>query len=317
MNKDSKIFIAGHTTMVGRSFLSCLKNNGYTNIVVKLPSEVDLADQPQVKEFFYSERPDCVIIAAGKSGGILANIACPGEFIYDNLQIQSNVIHFAWKSGVKRLIFFGSSCMYPRICPQPMREDYLLTGRPEPTSEPYAVAKMAGVMMCRAYNKQYGTNFIPVVPAGIYGPHDDFSPESGHVLAALVRKAHEAKVDNQKKVVIWGTGFPRREFLYVDDLAEACVFLMSHFDNPEMINVGSGEDIPVKDLACLIKEIVGYDGDVFFDEKKPDGAWRKLLDTSKIRAMGWEPKIGLREGIKRTYQWYLKNEKMFGGKTVT
>ncbi|MFZ5644976.1 MAG: GDP-L-fucose synthase family protein [Bacillota bacterium] len=308
MNRDSKIFIAGHTNMIGCSFLSYLKNNGYKKIIAKTPAELDLTDQLRVKEFFFSTRPDYVILAAGKSGGIQANITYPGDYIYNNLQIESNVIHFAWKSGVKKLLFLGSACMYPRICPQPMKEDYLLTGRPEPTSECYAVAKIAGIKLCQAYNMQYGTCFIPVVPASIYGPHDDFDPGSGHVLAALLRKIHEAKVNNEKGVAVWGTGSPRREFLYVDDLVEACILLLNHCNEPELINIGFGRDISIKELAHLIKGIAGYGGDICFDETKPDGAARKLLDVAKIRGMGWKPGVRLEEGIKRTYEWYLKHQ---------
>lgn len=315
MKKDSRIFIAGHTTMIGSSFLRYLNNNGYTDLIT--PFELDLTDQLQAKEFFFNKRPEYVILTAGKSGGILANMACPGEFIYDNLQIENNVIHFAWKSGVKKLLFFGSSCMYPSICPQPIREDYLLTGPMEPTSEPYAMAKIAGIKMCQAYNRQYGANFIPVVPTSIYGPHDDFSPESGHVLAALIRKTHEAKINNEKEVVIWGSGSPRREFLYVDDLVEACMFLMNHYNKPEMINIGFGEDISIKELAFLIKRTVGFDGDVRLDESKPDGAARKLLDIAKMREMGWKPKVSLIEGIKETYEWYQKHQDKFERKVST
>jgi len=308
MNKNSRIFLAGHKTMIGASFQGFFNKNGYTNIITASPCELDLTDQLNVKQFFFDKRPEYVILAAGKSGGILANMTCPVDFVYNNLQIQCNVIHFSWKSGVKKLLFLGSSCMYPHICPQPVREDCLLTGPLEPTSEPSAISRIAGVKMCQAYNRQYGTSFIPVVPAGIYGPHDDFNLESSHVLAALLRKTLEAKEKSEKEVVIWGTGSPRREFLYVDDLVEACVLLMNRSRPLELINIGYGEDITIKELAQLIKKIVGYKGDIRFDGTKPDGTAKKLLDSSNILKMGWKPKVSLKEGIEITYKWYQQHK---------
>ena len=304
MEKNEKIFVAGHEGMVGSAILRRLKEDDFMNLVTRTFSELDLTDQRMVFQFFMEEKPDCVFLAGAKMGGILANSKYPAKFIYSNLQVQTNIIHSAWKSGVKKLLFLGSSCIYPKGCPQPMKEEYLLTGKLEPTSESYAIAKIAGIKMCQSYNLQYGTDYISVVPADLYGPHDDFDPETSHVLPALIKKIHEAKVGNKPQVVVWGTGSPRRECLYVDDLADACVFLMNNYDESEIINVGSGEELPIKKLALLIRDVIGFKGEIIFDESKLDGTLRKLLDATKIRKLGWAPKISLERGVRQTYQWY-------------
>ncbi len=309
MEKDAKIFIAGHDRLVSSALMQHLESAGFQNLVTMSSSQLDLTDQKKVLEFFMGEKPDYVFLASAKVGGILANSSYPGEFIYSNLQVQTNVIHSAWKSGVKKLLFLGSSCIYPKDCPQPMREEYLLTGKLEPTSEPYAIAKIAGIKMCQSYNFEYETNYISVIPADLYGPHDDFDPETSHVLPSLIRKMHEAKTRNKREVVIWGTGSPSRESLHVDDLADACLFLMDNYNEAEMINVGSGKDLSIKELALLIKDVIGFKGDVLFDESKPNGAPRKLLDISKISKLGWSPKISLEKGIRQTYQWYENHVK--------
>jgi len=304
MNKDSNIFIACHEGMIGSAILCRLKEDGFAELVIRTSSELDLTNQKMVFDFFMGEKPDYVFLAVAKMGGILANSRYPADFIYYNVQSQANVIHSAWKSGVKKLLFLGSSCIYPKGCPQPMKEEYLMSGKLEPTSEPYAIAKIAGIKMCQSYNRQYGTDYISVVPADLYGPNDDFDLETGHVLPALIRKMHEAKVGNEHEVVVWGTGSPRRESLHVDDLADACILLMKKYDESEMINVGSGEDLSIRELALLVRNVIGFKGEVVFDELKPDGAPRKLLDIGKIRKLGWSPKISLEEGIRRTYDWY-------------
>jgi len=304
MNKDSNIFIDCHEGMIGSAIMRRLKEDGFVNLVIRTSSELDLTNQKMVFDFFMGEKPDYVFLAVAKMGGILANIRYPADFIYHNVQSQANVIHSAWKSGVKKLLFLGSSCIYPKGCPQPMKEEYLMSGKLEPTSEPYAIAKIAGIKMCQSYNRQYGTDYISVVPADLYGPNDDFDPETGHVLPALIRKMHKAKIGNEREVVVWGTGSPRRESLHVDDLADACILLMKKYDESEMINVGSGEDLSIRELALLVRNVMGFKGEVVFDELKPDGAPRKLLDIGKIRKLGWSPKISLEEGIRRTYDWY-------------
>ncbi|MFC1918883.1 GDP-L-fucose synthase family protein [Chloroflexota bacterium] len=304
MEKGEKIFFAGHESMIGSSLLRRLEEGGYTNLVTGASSGLKLTDQSGVFELFMDEKPDYVFLTGAKVGGILANSRYPAEFIYNNIQSQTNVIDSAWKSGVKKLLFLGSSCIYPRDCPQPMKEEYLLSGKLEPTSEPYAIAKIAGIRMCQSYNLQYGTHYISAVPADLYGPEDDFNPETSHFLPALIRKMHEARTRNQPEVVVWGTGSPRRETLYVDDLADACIFLMNNYDGSEMINVGSGEDLSIKELARIVREVVGFEGVLTYDESKPDGAPRKLLDVSKIRKLDWSPKISLEDGIRQTYQWY-------------
>ena len=307
MNKDSKVFIAGHTGMVGSAFVRCLKNEGYTNLVTRSHTELELTDQSGVKEFFLTERPDYVILAAGKVGGIMANNTYPAEFIYNNLQILSNVIHCSWLSNVKKLLLIGSSCIYPRECPQPMSEDMLLSGPLEPTSEPFAIAKIAGIRMCQSYNRQYGTKYISLVATNSYGPGDDFDPETSHLVPGLISKFYEVKISDSPSVTLWGTGTPRREFIHVDDLSEAGVFLMQNYNSSEIINVGVGQDMSVREYAELISRIVGFDGKILFDKTKPDGAPRKLLDTTKIRNLGWSPRIDLETGVRATYNWYQEH----------
>ena len=307
MEKNEKIFVAGHEGMIGSAILRRLKDDGFTNLVTR--ASLDLTDQKMVSGFFMDEKPGYVFLAVAKVGGILANSKYPAEFIYSNIQIQTNIIRSAWKSGVKKLLFLGSSCIYPKDCPQPMKEEYLLSGKLEPTSEPYAIAKIAGIKMCQSYNLQYGTDYISVVPADLYGPGDDFDPETSHVLPALLRKIHDAKIRNQPEVIVWGTGSPRRESVHVDDLADACIFLMSNYDESEMINIGSGEDLSIRELARLISDVVGFKGNIIFDESKPDGAQRKLLDIARIRKLGWSPRIGLEKGVSQTYQWYKSQAK--------
>lgn len=315
MNKDSKIFIAGHRGLVGSAILRCLQSQGYNNLLLKTHKELDLELQKDVEDFFERVRPDYAFMAAAKVGGILANNTYPADFIYNNLIIQTNVIHAAYKFAVKKLIFLGSSCIYPKFAPQPMKEEYLLTGKLEPTNEPYAVAKIAGIIMCQSYNRQYGTNFISVMPTNLYGPNDNFDLNSSHVLPAMTRKFHDAKMHRKGAVTLWGTGSPKREFLHVDDLADACVFLMNNYNESEIINIGAGEDITIKELAEMIKKVVSYEGEIIWDTSKPDGTPRKLLDVSKLKALGWKPKIGLDVGIKSTYEWYLSNT--FTPKTCT
>ncbi|HDM75215.1 MAG TPA: GDP-L-fucose synthase [Deltaproteobacteria bacterium] len=304
MEQNSKIYVAGHRGLVGSAIAGKLRASGYNNLVTRTSKELDLRLQADVNSFFEQERPDYVFLAAAKVGGILANNTYPAEFLYDNLMIQSNIIHYAYVCGVKKLLFLGSSCIYPKLSPQPMKEEYLLDGKLESTNEPYAIAKIAGIKMCQSYNRQYGTNFISIMPTNLYGPNDNFDLETSHALPALLRKFHEAKMNKEPFVKIWGTGSPRREFLYVDDLADACVFLMQNYDEDQIINVGTGEDISIRELALLIKEITGYEGELKFDVSKPDGTPRKLLDVSKLTDLGWEAKTGLRGGITKTYQWY-------------
>jgi len=307
MNKDSKIFVAGHTGMVGSAFVRCLKNEGYSNLATPSHSQLELTDQSRVNEFFLTEEPDYVILAAGKIGGIMANSTYPAEFIYNNLRILSNVIHCSWLSNVKKLLLIGSSCIYPRECPQPISEDMLLSGPLEPTSEPFAIAKIAGIRMCQSYNRQYGTNYISLVATNAYGPGDDFAPETSHLVPGLISKFHEARISASPSVTLWGTGTPRREFIHVDDLSAAGVFLMQNYDSSEIINVGVGQDMSVREYAELISQIVGFDGGVLFDKIKPDGAPKKLLDNTKIRNLGWSPRIDLETGIKATYNWYQED----------
>lgn len=307
MEKNANIFIAGHRGLVGSAILRKLKSSGYENFILKTSKELDLTRQSDVEKFFMEERPEYVFLAAAKVGGILANSTYPAEFIYKNLMIQSNVIHSSYLSNVKKLLFLGSSCIYPRECPQPMKEEYLLSGYLEKTNEPYAIAKIAGIKMCQSYNRQYGTNYISVMPTNLYGPGDNFDLNNSHVIPALIRKFHEAKEFKKEFVTVWGTGKPYREFLHVDDLADACIFLMNKYNESEIINIGTGSDITIKELVELIKEITEFQGEVIWDTKKPDGTPRKLLDISRISALGWKPKIGLREGIKETYKWYIEN----------
>ena len=300
-----KIYVAGHLGLVGSALVRRLRQGGYDNLVLRTKKELDLTDQRAAADFFEAEKPDYVFLAAARVGGILANSAYPAEFIHENLQIENNVISSSYGQGVKKLLFLGSSCIYPRDCPQPIREEYLLTGPLEPTNEPYALAKIAGIKMCQAYGREYGANFISVMPTNLYGPDDNFDLKDSHVLPAMIRRFHEAKVGHDKEVMVWGTGAPRREFLHVDDLADACVFLMENYDRPEIVNIGTGEDIAIKELAAMIKEIVGFAGEINWDTSKPDGTPRKLLDVSKLHNLGWKHKIGLEEGIRETYKWFV------------
>jgi GDP-L-fucose synthase len=307
LSKSDKIFVAGHRGMVGSAFIRCLEAEGFSNLLDPCRSELNLTTDRDVLEFFVEQRPAVVILAAAKVGGIKANNDYPVEFLLDNLLIQNNVIRFAHQTGVRKLLFLGSSCIYPKLAPQPIPEGALLTGPLEPTNEAYAIAKIAGIKLCQAYAREYGRNFISVMPTNLYGPNDNFDLETSHVLAALLRKAHEAKTRNEKKLIVWGTGEPRREFLHVDDLASACLLLLEKYDSPEIINIGYGEDISIRELAELICDVVGFKGDVVSDTTKLDGTPRKLLDVSKIRALGWKPTISLRKGIAQTYEWFLAN----------
>ncbi|MCK5058120.1 MAG: GDP-L-fucose synthase [Candidatus Aminicenantes bacterium] len=313
MKYNSKVYIAGHKGLVGSAIKRNLEDKNYSNLIFSDIEEFDLQRQEQVENFFEKERPEYVFLAAAKVGGIGANNTFPAEFIYSNLSIEVNVVHAAYKYGVRKLLFLGSSCIYPKHAPQPMKEDSLLTSPLEPTNEAYAIAKIAGLKMCRYYNQQYGTNFISVMPTNLYGPKDNYNLETSHVLPALIRKFHEAKINNNPYVELWGTGSPKREFLYVADLAEAVVFLMERFDYPdigEIINIGVGQDVTIKELAETIKEIIGYPGELKWDKSKPDGTPRKLLDISKITKLGWKPAISLKEGIKRTYRDFLTGPKV-------
>ncbi len=306
METTARIYVAGHRGLGGSAIVRALEGAGYENLVLRSHSELDLRRQADVEAFFAAEQPDYVFLAAARVGGIHANATYRAEFIYDNLMIQSNVIESAYRSGVRRLLFLGSSCVYPRECPQPMREEYLLTGPLESTNEPYAVAKIAGIRMCQAYNAQHGTSFVPVMPTNLYGENDNFHLDDAHVLPALLRKIDEAKRRGAASVSVWGTGAPRREFLHVDDLAQACLFVMEREDLTELVNIGSGEEITVSELARTICEVVGYDGKLAFDSGRPDGTPRKLLDSGRLRGFGWRPTIGLRRGIEMTYAWYLR-----------
>lgn len=315
MEKNASIYIAGHRGLAGSALVRKLKQQGYGNLLTRTHAELDLTRQADTEAFFQSARPDCVFVAAAKVGGILANNTYPADFIYQNLVIETNIIDAACRAGVKRLLFLGSSCIYPKACPQPMKEEHLLTGPLEPTNEPYAVAKIAGIKMCQSYNRQYGTRFVAVMPTNLYGPNDNFDLETSHVLPALIRKFHEAKKAGAREVVVWGTGTPRREFLHADDLADACLFVMnlpdSDFDrlvhgaDVPLINIGMGKDSTIAELAGLIKEIVGFDGTIRFDTAKPDGTLQKLLDVSRMTALGWRAKIPLKAGLQDTYQWCL------------
>jgi len=315
MEKNSKIFVAGHRGLVGSAIVRELERQGYTDILTRTHADLDLEDFHAVDQFFSAEKPQYVFLAAAKVGGILANSTYPAEFIYENLMIQNHVIHNSYKHGVEKLVFLGSSCIYPRLCPQPMKEEHLMTGPLEPTNSPYAVAKIAGIEMCWAYNRQYGTQFIPVMPTNLYGPNDNFDLETSHVLPALIRRFHEAKESNADNVVVWGTGKPRREFLHVDDMANACVYLMnkdaySGLDLKSILfNIGTGEDGTIRELADMIKNIVDFKGEVIWDDTKPDGTPQKLLDVSRLKAQGWEAKICLEAGLRKTYAWYVEQTK--------
>lgn len=301
MNKDAKIYVAGHKGLVGSAILRALQKQGYNNLIYRSSSELDLRKLDDVYRFFEQEKIDYVFLAAAKVGGIAANNDFPADFIRDNLLIQTNVIDAAHFNGVQKLLFLGSTCIYPKFAPQPLKEEYLLTGELEPTNEPYAIAKIAGIKMCESYNRQYGSRFISAMPTNMYGPNDNFDLKSSHVLPALVRKIHEAKESNSPTVEIWGTGTPKREFLHADDLADACLFLMDNYEDNQIVNVGVGEDIAIKDLALMIKNIVGYEGDLVFNSSVPDGTPRKLVDTTKINALGWKASIPLEEGIRAVY----------------
>jgi GDP-L-fucose synthase len=305
MTTTSKIFIAGHRGLVGSALVRKLTDQGFTNLILKPREELDLTVQPAVEAFFKKEQPEYVFLAAAKVGGIYANSKYPAEFIFSNMQVQMNVINEAYKYKVKKLLFLGSSCIYPKHAPQPMREDALLSGQLEPTNAPYAIAKIAGIMMCQSYNNQYGTDYISVMPTNLYGPNDNYHPENSHVLPALIRRFHEAKVSNAPKVSIWGTGNPTREFLYSDDLADACIFLMKQYSGNDIVNIGSGTEVKIKDLAIIVKKAVGYKGEIEFDMSKPDGTPRKLLDCSKIHSMCWRHSIELEKGIDKSYTDYL------------
>lgn len=310
MKKDAKIYIAGHRGMVGSAIHRKLIKEGFTNFITRTSQELDLCNQQHVTDFFAQEKPDYVFLAAAKVGGIVANNTYRAQFLYENLQIQNNVIHNSYLNGVKKLLFLGSSCIYPKMAPQPLKEEYLLTGLLEDTNEPYAIAKIAGIKMCDAYRAQYGCNYISVMPTNLYGYNDNYHPQNSHVLPALIRRFHEAKLSGAPAVTIWGTGSPKREFLFADDLAEACYYLMQNYDEPNLINIGTGEDLSIKDLATLIKKITGYEGEINFDTTKPDGTPRKLMDVSKLHSKGWKHKIELEEGIALAYQDFLQKQEI-------
>lgn len=301
MNKTDKIYVAGHRGMVGSAIVRNLEKAGYRQIITRTSKELDLRDQSAVNDFFDSERPLYVFLAAAKVGGIMANNTYRGEFLYDNLMIQNNVIHAAYRVAVEKLMFLGSSCIYPKMAPQPLKEEYLLTGLLEPTNEPYAIAKIAGIKLCDAYRSQYGCNFVSVMPTNLYGPNDNYDLNNSHVLPAMLRKFHEAKQQNAPSVTLWGTGSPLREFLHADEMADACVYLMHHYNEPGPINIGVGEDISIKDLAYTIREIVGFDGEIIWDTDKPDGTPRKLMDVSRLNQMGWKSSLSLTQGIREVY----------------
>lgn len=312
MNKDAKIYVAGHRGLVGSALVRQLHARGYQNLILRTHAELELRDQAAVQAFFAAEKPEYVILAAAKVGGIHANNTYPAEFIHDNLVVQSNVIHSAWQHNVTRLLFLGSSCIYPKNCPQPMKEEYLLTGPIEPTNRPYALAKIAGIEMCHAYNRQYGTKFMAVMPTNLYGPNDNYDLNNSHVMPALLRKMHEAKQRGDKEVVVWGTGTPKREFLYSDDMADACIYLLEQAEaklaslfndeKPPLVNIGCGEDLTIRELAELVSEVVGFNGNLTFDKTKPDGTMRKVMDVSRINALGWKRSMLLKEGISMSYQ---------------
>ncbi|MEO9145243.1 MAG: GDP-L-fucose synthase [Ginsengibacter sp.] len=306
MQKNSKIYVAGHNGMVGSAITRKLKKEGYENLVLRSSKELDLRDQQATKEFFEKEKPEYVFLAAAKVGGINANNIYPADFIYNNLCIQNNVIHQSYKNGVTKLLFLGSSCIYPKNSKQPIKEEYLLSGFLEPTNDAYAIAKIAGIKLCQAYHKQYGCNFISAMPTNLYGPGDNYDLKNSHVLPALLRKFHEAKINNEPTVTVWGTGNPRREFLHADDVAEASYFLMQHYDDPDIVNIGTGKDISIAEIATMIKNIAGYQGQLVFDTTMPDGTFRKLLDVSKINKLGWHAAIEFEDGVRKVYQDYIE-----------
>jgi GDP-L-fucose synthase len=314
VNPESKVYVAGHRGLVGSAILRRLRGEGCENLVTRTHSELDLTDARAVNAFFEAEKPEYVFLAAAKVGGILANDSYPADFLWENLAIELNVIDASHRHGVEKLLFLGSSCIYPKFAPQPMKEEYLLTGELEPTNEPYAVAKIAGIKLCQAYNVQHRADFISVMPTNLYGPGDNFDLKTSHVLPALIRKFHEAKESGEPAVIVWGTGTPRREFLHADDLADACVYLMDEYSGSEPINVGVGEDISIKELAELVREVVGYAGEIVHDTTKPDGTPRKLLDVSKLHGLGWRAKVPLGEGIERTYAWFLGSRPVEAGR---
>ena len=312
MDKDSLIYVAGHRGLVGSAICRALAHAGYKNLLTRTHAKLDLCDQPAVRDFFKRHRPDVVVLAAAKVGGIHANATYPAEFIYQNLQIQNNIIDSACRNGCNKLLFLGSSCIYPKVCPQPIKEEYLLTGPLEPTNDAYALAKIAGIKMCQAYRKQYGLDAISAMPTNLYGPGDNYHPENSHVIPALIRRFHEAKMGGAEKVTIWGTGNALREFLYVDDMAEACLFLMENYSDFEHVNVGCGTDISILDVARLIAKTVGFEGCINTDSTKPDGTPRKLMDCNKIFSMGWKPRVGLEDGLRDAYNDFLQNQQKRG-----
>ena len=307
MDSQAKVFVAGHNGLVGGALVRALKQQGYSNLVLRSSRELDLRQQQAVDDFFATEKPDYVFLAAAKVGGIQANNIYRGEFLYDNLMIESNIIHSAYRHQVQKLLFLGSSCIYPKLCAQPMREDYLLTGALEPTNEPYAIAKIAGLKLCENYCRQYGVNFISAMPTNLYGVNDNFDLNNSHVLPALMRKFHEAKVNQDSTVTVWGTGEPLREFLYVDDLADALIYLMKTYNDVDFVNVGTGQEISIKELALTIQAVVGFEGELVFDTSKPNGTPRKLLDVSRLNSLGWQAQTDLKTGIEKTYTWYLEH----------
>lgn len=307
MEKNSRIYVAGHRGLVGSAIVRRLEKEGYTNIITRTRTELDLLDAEATRAFFAKERPEHVFLAAAKVGGIMANNTYPADFIYENLTIQSNIVYAAYKNDVRKLLFLGSSCIYPKMAPQPIKEEHLLSGPLEPTNAPYAVAKIAGITMCQSFNRQYGTDFISVMPTNLYGPNDNFDLETSHVLPALIRKIDDAKERGDAKVVLWGTGSPMREFLHVDDLADAAVFLMQNYSGSDIVNIGTGEDVTIKELAETIQRIVGYKGSIEWDSTKPDGTPRKLLDVSKLHGLGWKHSLTLEEGLRQTYAWYKEH----------
>lgn len=308
MEKTDKIYIAGHRGMVGSAIWRNLEKKGFKNLIGRTSSELDLRDQAAVRSFMAGEQPDYVVLAAARVGGIHANNTYRAEFLYDNLSIQNNIIHQAYEQGVKKLLFLGSSCIYPKLAPQPLKEEYLLTGPLEPTNEPYAIAKISGIKMCEAYRDQYGCNFISAMPTNLYGPNDNYDLNNSHVLPALLRKFHEARVSGSKEVEVWGSGKPLREFMHVDDLAEACVFLLENYDGKQFVNVGTGKEISIRDLAGLIRDVTGFEGEIRFNTSKPDGTPRKLMDVSKLKGMGFQPAISLKEGIRQVYEQFKQLE---------
>lgn len=308
MQKTDKIYVAGHRGLVGSAIVRALNSRGYGNLVTRTHAELDLINQQAVTDFYLQEKPDYVFLAAAKVGGIVANDSYPAEFIYRNLMIETNLIHGAYENAVKKLLFLGSTCIYPKLAPQPLKEEYLLSGPLEPTNEWYAVAKIAGIKLCQAYRRQYGSNFISAMPTNLFGPNDNFDLHTSHVLPALLRKFHEAKVNNAVQVDVWGTGSPRREFCYVDDCADACLYLMNNYNEADIVNIGVGSDISIAELALMVKQTVAYEGEIVFDRSKPDGTPRKLVDASKILGLGWKPGVSLRDGVAMTYRWYIENK---------